>query len=176
MSPGAGVDAIAVLRDWHAALAVFRSEAQEALTAVAMDLHRATDWLAGQQHFWKHRIRTAEDEITRARAELTTRRYADFSGHDLDTTVQEENLRMAKNNLRDAEDQLERVRHWMRQLPGAIEDAYEGPARKLSFFLDIELERAMALLARQLDALDQYAAGPPPAPSSTPAVSAKEKS
>jgi hypothetical protein len=164
MSPGAGVEAIAVLRDWHAALAVFRHEAQEGLTAVGMDLQRANSWLADQQQFCKQRIRKAEDELTRAKAELTTRKYADFSGHDLDTTVQEKNLQRAKVNLRDAEDLLERVRHWMRQLPCAIEDTYEGPARKLSFFLDIELERALALLARQLAALEQYAEGPPPSP------------
>jgi hypothetical protein len=176
MNAGADVGSLAVLHDWYAALAAFRTEAQGALTSLALSLQRADQWLGEQQQFWRRRIRACEDEVVQAKTELMNRQYTDFAGDTPDCTVQEENLRAARARLQFAEDRLEAVRRWMRRLPMESRDVFDGPTRQLTFFLDAELPRGLALLARQLTALERYAersVEPAPAP---PAAPEKEES
>jgi len=71
--------------------------------------------------------------------------------------VQEKNLRLARARLEFAEDRLEAVRRWTKQLPLEIRDNYDGPSRHLAFFLEGDLPRGLAMLGRQLTALEQYA-------------------
>lgn len=165
MNAGAGVTSFAALQDWYAALTGFRSDALDALTGLSLALQHAAAWLEEQEKYWQRRIRKCEEEVTQAKAELTNRRYTDFSGHIPDTTVQEKNLRRAQARLQDAEDRLAAVRRWMLRLPREINAVYNGPTGHLSLFLDSELPAGLALLARQLTALEQYAnlqAGPMP--------------
>ncbi len=157
MNPGAGVNSFDALHDWYAALAGFRTEAQTALTELALALQRAPDWLAEQQQFWQRQIRIREDAVTQARAELTTRRYADTSGHIPDCTVQEKNLRRAQAHLEAAQDRVAAVRRWTLRLPREINATYEGPINQLAAFLDRDVPAGLAHLARQLTALEQYA-------------------
>jgi hypothetical protein len=156
MNPGAGVTSLAALTEWYAALAEFGTEAQNALVSLALSLQRAHDWLGEQQQHWKRQIRECEDDVTQAKAELVNRQYIDFSDNHPDTTVQEENLRLAKARLEFAEERLEAARRWMKQLPLEIRDTYDGPARQFTFFLEGELPRGLAQLADQLTALEQY--------------------
>ncbi len=156
MNAGAGVTSLAVLHDWYAALAEFRAEAQDALTALALSLQRAEAWLGEQQQYWQRQIRACEDEVTQARTELRTRQIPNSFGDTVDCTVQEKNLRRAKARLQEAEDRLAAVRHWMLRLPREICDNYDGPVGQLTSFLDGELPSGLAALARQLTALEQY--------------------
>jgi hypothetical protein len=174
MNPGAGVTSLDVLNDWYAALVLFRTDAQNALTSAVMSLRQAEGWLEEQQIHWQRQIRKAYDEVTQAKAELVQREYTHFDGGEKpDTTVQEENLREATARLHHAEDQLEVVRRWMKRLPIAVADVFEGPTRQLGFFLDCELPRGLALLERQLSALDQYTHARPAAGGGRPAAAAK---
>jgi hypothetical protein len=171
MNAGADVASLAALHDWYASLVAFRTEAQGALTSLALSLQRAADWLGEQEQFWRRRIRDGEEEVVQAKTELTNRQYTDFAGQTPDCTVQEENLRLARARLEFAEDRLEAVRRWLRRLPMEVHDLYDGPTRQLTFFLDADLPRGLALLARQLTALEQYAAvraDPVPSPPARP--------
>jgi hypothetical protein len=158
MNAGASVTSLAVLHDWYAALAEFRTEAQDALTALSLSLQRADAWLGEQQQFWQRQIRVCEEEVTQARTELRTRQIPNSFGDTTDCTVQEQNLRRAKARLQEAEDRLAAVRRWMLRLPREICDNYDGPAGQLAVFLDSDLPSGLAVLARQLTALEQYAA------------------
>jgi hypothetical protein len=176
MNPGADVTSLPVLHDWYAAVAEFRTEAQTALTALDLSLRRSRDWMDEQQQHWRRQIRVCEEEVVQAKTELSNRRYKDRDGHTPDCTVQEENLRLAKARLEFAEDRLEAVRRWQKRLPMEIHDIYDGPIRHLTFFLDADLERGLALLARQLTALEQYANLRPEGPSAAASATEKEKS
>jgi hypothetical protein len=156
MNAGAGVSSLAALQEWYASLIAFRTDAQAALTALALSLQRAADWLGEQEHYWRRRIRECEEEIVEAKAELVNRQYAEFLGDRPDCTVQEENLARARARLEFAEDRREAVRRWMKRLPTDVRDVYDGPTRQLTFFLEGELPRGLAVLARQLTALEQY--------------------
>jgi hypothetical protein len=158
MSTGADINSFAVLRDWYAALTVFRSEGQDALTTLTLALQHCAAWLGEQQQHWHREIRVCEDAVTEAKTELRQRKmFPDAFGHTPDTTVQEKNLLRAKARLRAAEERLEAVRRWMLRLPREISAVYDGAANHLSHFLDADLPSAQAQLARQLTALEQYA-------------------
>jgi hypothetical protein len=163
MKPGAAVTSFAALNDFYGALAGFRTEALNALSTLGMALQRSVDWLTGQQHHWDRQIRVCEEEVSQAKAELRTRRFANLSGERPDCTLQEDNLRRAKARLQFAEERLAAVGRWLKRLPTDIHDVYDGPTRHLGFFLEADLERGLAVLARQLTALEQYAnLGPGP--------------
>jgi hypothetical protein len=163
MNEGAGVHALDAIKEWYAALALFRDDAGNALTSMSMALQKAADWLVEQQQLWRREQRRGEEEVSRARNELLTRQYQDWSGHEPDTTAQEKALRKAQARLGYVEERLEAIRRWMQRLPVAIQDSFEGPARTLSLFVDTGLPRTLAQLSRQLDALEQYVglASPP---------------
>jgi hypothetical protein len=175
MNAGAGVTSFTVLHDWYAALTEFRSDAQDALTSLSLALQHADAWLDEQQQHWRRQIRACEEAVTQAKTELRTRQIPDAFGHPVDCTVQEKNLRLAKARLEEAEERLAAVRRWMLRLPREVCDTYTGPAGHLASFLDGELPSGLALLTRQLNALEQYAnlrADTVPA-SAAPTVAAK---
>jgi ribosomal protein L29 len=173
MNPAANVRAVEALKDWHAALAEFRTEAQDALAAVELEIRRAFDWIADTQRHWKQTVRDAEEEVVQAKAELANRRFPDFSGRMPDTSEQEKALRRAIAKQEFAERQVEVCQRWLRKLPAAVSETYEGPARQLAATLEAELPRGLAVLQQRLDALEAYlglaapkrpAEEPPPAP------------
>lgn len=185
MIPGAGVRSLDALKDWYASLSLFRAESQEAQTSLSLSLQRAADYLTRQQVFWKGQIRKFEEEVSQAKIALSQRRWKDKDGHHPDSTVQEEDLELAKARLLDAEEHLEATRRWQGKLPTLIHDVYDGPAHRLAFYLDIDLAKALADLAKQLAALEQYlglqptnAPSAPAAPvaSAAPAQDAKKDS
>jgi hypothetical protein len=158
MNAGAGVTSFDVLHDWYAALATFRTEADHALTEVTLALQRAGPWLGEQEQHWRREIRVCEEDVTQAKAELANRQWPDGAGNKPDTTVQEKNLRKAKARLQAAEDRLAAVRRWMLRLPREISATYEGAAGRMAHFLDADVPAGLALLSRQLTALEKYAA------------------
>ncbi len=153
----ADVRSIADLREWHAALGVYRTAVLEALGGTDMEVRRASDWLAEQLGRWRRLVRECEEAVTQAKAELAARRFPGFDGRMPDTSVQEEVLRKAKARLQYCDDQVEKVRAWMVKLPRLVDEVYSGPARRLGNFLEIDLAAGLALLARKIASLDAYA-------------------
>ena len=164
MSPGADVQAIESLQDWHDALCVFRAEASESLSSIALEIRRAFDWIDEEAKAWKRDAREADDEVLRAKMELAQRRTPDYSGRIPDTSVQEENLARAKARLRFAEDQIEVCRKWSLRLPKMVSEEYEGTARRLGNFLEADLAGAIAQLNGRIDRLHAYTAVQPTGP------------
>jgi hypothetical protein len=156
MNPGAGVQSLDALVDWYAALSKFREDTQNGVTSMALALQRCFDWLAEQQQEWRREIRAAEDAVVQAKNDLRKKQYEDWLGKKPDTTVEEKNLRKALARLEFAEDRLETTRRWSQRLPRLIQDTYDGPTRSLSFFLDTDMERALAHLGQQINVLEQY--------------------
>lgn len=158
MNPGsADVRSIDALRDWQAALARYRSDAQETLSGIAIEIRRVYEWLAEQQAQWRQAIRQCEEEVVQAKAELAARRFPGFDGRMPDTTVQERNLRRAEARLEHAHERVRACRSWEAKLPALVDEQYHAPARRLGNFLDGDMVRGMAVLDRQVAALERYA-------------------
>jgi hypothetical protein len=158
----ADVKSIESLHDLHAAIAKFRTEAQDAIASVDLTVRRGHDYLSDQLRFWQAAIRTTEDEVFQAKQELNQRKYVGFDGREPDTTVQEAALRRAKAKLQHAHDKVDKVRQWQRKLPHAVSETWDGPGRQLAALLEAELPRGLALLERRIISLEQYAALMPP--------------
>jgi hypothetical protein len=156
MNPGADVHAIEALEDWHNALCLFREEASESLSSIALEIRRAFDWIDEEQKGWVGEVRDAEEEVAQAKLELFRRKTPNFSGRIPDTSVQEENLARAKARLRFAEDQVEICRKWAAKLPKLINEEYDGPSRRLGDFLETELPAAIAHLNARILSLHKY--------------------
>ncbi|MBO0697267.1 MAG: hypothetical protein J2P46_02630 [Zavarzinella sp.] len=165
MGPGADVQAIDALEDWHNALCLFREEALEALSSIALEARRAFDWIEEEAKAWHREAHEAEEDIVRARAELNQRKTPDFSGRIPDTSLQEENLARAKARLRHAEEQIDVCRHWLAKLPKMISEEYEGTARRLDTFLEMDLPAAIAHLNARIEILHRYTEVKPVEPS-----------
>jgi hypothetical protein len=158
MNFAADVRSIEQLRELHAFVCRFRTEAQDALASVDLIIRRASDYLNDQLTFWRAAVRRCEDEVFQANQELKQRQYVGFDGRVPDTTVQEKNLQRAKERLRYAEEKVATVRRWMTRLPKQVAEVYDGPARQLAATLEAELPRALALLERRIQSLEAYAA------------------
>ena len=153
----ADVRSIDAVRDWHATLANYADSLSEALSGVEMEIRRAYDWLEEQQSLWKQAIRDSEEEVVRAKAELSQRKFKTWDGREPDCTVQERALRRAKARLEHAEEQVERVRQWIGRLPKVIDEVYRGAGRRLQNFLDDDLPKGQTDLARRIASLELYA-------------------
>src|SRR6516164_7016167 len=100
----ADVRSIAAVVDWRADLTNYGDLLAEAMAGVDLEIRRAYDWIEEQYSRWKRSIRDCEEEVTRAKAELSQRKFPTWDGREPDTTVQEKNLRIAKAKLEHAEE------------------------------------------------------------------------
>jgi hypothetical protein len=153
----ADVRSIDAVREWQTALAGYADSLSEGLVGVELELRRCHDWLEEQRAAWRQAVRDCEDEVVRAKAELSQRKYKTWDGREPDCTVQEKAVRMAKARLEHAETQVERVRHWIMRLPKVIEEVYRGPCRRLTGLLEDDLPKGQAELARRVASLEAYA-------------------
>src|SRR4051812_19932472 len=127
MRPPARVTSLDLLRDFHAALAAFKADGQDGLTAIALDLRRAFDWLADQRQFWVRTVRDCQDEVTHAKAELARKKVLLPGERQPDCTEEIKALKRALARLEHAEEKVEKCRRWEPALRRAA-DEYEGPA------------------------------------------------
>lgn len=157
MPESADVRSIDAVRDWHATLTNYADSLDEALAGVELEIRRAYDWLDEQLASWRQAVRDCEEEVVRAKAELSQRKFKTWDDREPDCTVQEKALRLAKARQEHAEEQVEKVRHWIGRLPKLIDEMYLGSSRRLRNFLEDDLPKGQATLARRLAALEVYA-------------------
>ena len=152
----ADVRSISVLREWSAALDTYRSEANESLGAARMEIRRGEDWLQVQLNLWQKAVRDLEEAVHKAKMDLAAKKTPGPTGRMPDTTLEEKALRRARAKQEFAEDKVRTCKAWIVQLPRAVDECFTGPMHRLQSFLDVDLERAKAVLGRQAEALEQY--------------------
>jgi hypothetical protein len=160
MKPPARVNSLDLLRDFRAAVATFKADGVDALTANALDIRRAVEWLAERRAFWVRAVRDCQDEVTHAKAELNRKQVLHPGDRQPDCTQEIKALRKAQARLEHAEDQVEKCKRWEPTLQRAA-DEYEGPARQLSDLLEGDLPKSLSLLDRLVVALEEYVAVAP---------------
>ena len=153
----ADVSSIPALRDWLAALTTYQSDAGNAMSGIQQEVRRGFDWIADQLAMWQRAIRDCEEEVVQAKAELAARRFPGFDGRMPDSTVQERNLRRAEARLEHAEEKVRKCKSWLARLPKLVEESFTSHAHRLNIFLEGDLARGLAVLDRQIDALERYA-------------------
>ena len=165
MSQSARVHSLDALKALAAALARYGPEAREALGAAEMEIRRVVESLHDQLKHWQRQVEKRQEDVNRARSDLAHAR-ALRQGERTGYVEQEIALNKARNRLREAEDKIVVVKHWLLHLPQAIHE-YEGPARRLAGMLDADLKQGVAILQDKIALLEAYAAVPvaePPPP------------
>jgi chromosome segregation ATPase len=157
MTRGADVRSVDALREFLAGMVTYRSDAAEAVSAANQEVNRGIAWVQEQMGRWQRAIRDLEQEVTQAKVELAARKIPGFDGREPDTTLQERNLRRARARLEHAEDKVRTCKSWLSRLPKLIEETYTAPSHRLQTMLDGDVAAGLALLARQVEALEKYA-------------------
>jgi hypothetical protein len=170
MSDSARVFSVEDLEALHAALARFGAQGAEALSSAELEIRRSVDYIQGQLEHWQHNVLRRQEEVARARSELTYHRSM-HDGSKTGAADQEIALARAQQRLREAEDKVGICRRWLRQLPQVLKE-YDGYARVLAGMLDANLKQSLALLAAKIAHLKVYADLSSESPAETPPAEA----
>lgn len=154
MAEGAHVQELAVLARFRSALERFRGSAQDAVGLAQREASEAREWVDGQLQkagqevdYWQHRLRSLLDELS------------DVDDSDDEDADLQDAIDDARWQLREASQQLERVRLWARRLQQENE-RLSTCATRLNHLSFETISRAQALLERKLDLLELYVAHP----------------
>jgi hypothetical protein len=162
MSTQADVRSIDALREFRAALALFGDDVLGALGAVDMEVRRTVLWLQQDRPaYWQEQIKRRGEQVAAAKAELFRRQLMKTPEFSPSCTEQKEQLRRAEESLRDAERRAAAVRTWGRTLPQILLE-YQASTRRIKDLAAGDVPRAMAVLARMIDALEAYLRVAPP--------------
>jgi len=163
MSGQAEVHSIEALKDFRAALALYGEDALAALGAVEAEIRRTIAWLHQDRPvFWLERIKRLRERVASAKSDLFRLSLQKTPEHHPSLGEAKERLRLAQAALADAEKRLTLVRKWQPALQQAILE-YHGSVQRLKDLTSIDTPRAVAQLARLIEALEAYLQIQPPA-------------
>lgn len=154
MPDRANIASIEALEAFRTQLVVYLNNARPALDEVRGEIIRARLWLeSDRQSHWEAQIRRCERRLQDAEAELFKLR---ISAVENAMQVAQQNVRRAKQALREAEEKLKAVKRWIRNF-----DQDFGPflkqVERLRDLLAGNMDEALADLARTVGILTDYA-------------------
>ena|SRR5437879_5367675 len=161
MNRGARVTSIETVQEFRNKLCEFGKDAKDVLCGAEMQVRRMIDWLKERLKHWQREIKVRQEEVTRAKIELQSRKAMCKDGKGPGTSDQERALYKAMMRLKEAEEKVAACKRWDPLLQHAIHE-YHGPARQLGGYLDTDLVHGLALLQQKLEALEAYLALAPP--------------
>jgi hypothetical protein len=159
MGQRARVTSIDAVDDFAAALRCFQHEASTALETLQLKIHRAVQWIEyDQKKYWTRQLRRSEQQVQEAKIDLqrclTFKRIGD---HRPACIEEKRALERAKRRQQVCREKLEAVRKWSRAIVRAVFE-YKAGVGELSGWLQSDAERAVALLERISQTLQQYVA------------------
>ena len=169
MSDQARISNLDSIEAFRAALIVFISKTRVTLDQAQDAVKKTRGWLQTEQpQFWSAQIKARQKRLDQANAELMSARLSDFVESP---TVQQMAVRKARYALEEAQQKLERTKHWARDFDRTVDPL----ARKLDGlrdYLDNDLTRAVAHLVEIQKILSAYAETHAPTNASDGEVSA----
>jgi hypothetical protein len=160
----AKVTSIDALDSFKASLIVYRDRAGAILDEISGDVARTRIWLETERlPHWKRLVQQRTKELGQAKQELMTAQLS-----EVPETVKARRLAVhkAELSLRDAEEGLARVKHWIRRYETQVESRLKT-VTKLRDFLASEMGKGVVFLEGATASLIEYAETKPP-PSGAP--------
>jgi chromosome segregation ATPase len=156
VSHAANLTSIDALRGLAAALVQFEATVQDAIVQLNLASRRPIEWIEHDRaQYWPREVRKAIDAVSEARLTLS-RASATIDPNDHRSCYDErKQLEKAKRRLELAEAKVAAVRRWKMELRKEVEEL-EVQSAKLQHYLETDLSRAIAALARMADAADRY--------------------
>ncbi|MBK7405180.1 MAG: hypothetical protein IPJ41_11250 [Phycisphaerales bacterium] len=155
MAERASVGSVEALRAFKPSVVRFAELTQAAVSSGESIGTRTLDWLTRDRGPQLQReIRRLQEDVTRSRTRMISRMdpMQDNPTPKVDDRI---DLEATKRRLREAEQQLEQVKRWARELTRGLEQ-YRGGVAQLGGFVRGELGRAVGALDQMGDALEAY--------------------
>jgi hypothetical protein len=163
MTGAAQVKSIEALESFRAALGLFASDVDQALSASQGEIARFANWLEHDQlAFWRHELRVRDDKVAEAKADLHRCLSATIDPHRTPSCYQEKKfLEAAKRRFEEAERKLAAVRRWIPIIRQAIFE-YRLKVEPLESAVAADVPRGMAVLQSSVARLEAYLHVAPP--------------
>lgn len=158
MNRTAHITSIETIRRFRPALVKFADQVRQALTEVQGEMQRTAAWLEQEQGpFWQRQLRKRQEEVQQAKQALNAKKLFDSPTVKQTAVDEERALRRAKRRLEEAEQKIEAVRRWRRELEREWM-RQQGQLQRLSRAVEQDVPRAVALLERMSRSLEAYVA------------------
>ncbi|MDH7599928.1 MAG: hypothetical protein QHH07_09895 [Sedimentisphaerales bacterium] len=164
MGGQARLDSIAALKGFRASLIGFAQAAASAIDDLDVELQRGLIWLQQDRYtYWKAKVQRSAQAYTQAKIALNQRIVFEraVQGTPSSCIDQRQALRLAEEQLREAQAGLERVRGWL-QLMDRHLSQYRGKVSGLKNLIDSGIPKAIATIDRMVDSLEAYVELVPP--------------
>nr|MBA2449882.1 hypothetical protein [Chloroflexota bacterium] len=152
MRSSANIRSVQALEDLKGALVRFGADAQMALSAAAMEIRRALEWLAERQSYWQGEVCRRDGIVAGARAALTACLASGDREHPPSRGAYQAALVQAQRRLGEAQAELRKLKQWSAAIHDALA-SYQREAQRLDALLGGDLPRASALLGRKIATL-----------------------
>ena len=157
MSDNAQIRSIPALREFKAALTVFRDDSSSAIDMMLMELHRAMDWIEHDRPaYWQNEVRKAFELVASTRTALNTCLMRTVAGRRSSCIEEKEAHTAAKRRLQHCQEQIELVRRWSIKIRHEA-DEFRSRLSVLRRRLDGDLPNSVMLMDRMATALEAYA-------------------
>ena len=157
MSESAHVTSIMAIRDFKANLTTFREEIGLVLDEIRHKILYAIEYIERDRPvYWKNQVRRGFDDVAAARSRLAAcqlQKTVDFHPSCIE---EKEELTMARRKLQQAQETVERVRHWGFQLRNELNE-FHGRTAQLDHCLHEGVPQALLFLERAVTILESYA-------------------
>jgi hypothetical protein len=156
MSGSANVQSSDAIEAVKGALAFFKDQIEQSLSTNDIEMRRVLDWLEHDRpRYWKTRVRTAQDEVTAARAALA--RCLMYPINDERPACYEERAAVKKAEAQRVycEEKAERLRHWIREVQHELFE-YEGRISQIVELVEVDVPTAIGVLNKFLTRLEEY--------------------
>lgn len=159
MNRAANVSSIEAIRAFRPTLIKFAEEVRQALAEVQGEVQRTVAWLETEQGpFWQRQIRKCQEEVQQAKLALNQKRLYKTPTGGRQTAVDEERaLKRAKRRLEIAEQKVQAVKRWRRDLEREWA-RQQGLLQRLGQNAEHDVPQAVALLERMSRSLEAYVA------------------
>lgn len=162
MGQSAKVTSVDALRDFREVLFKFCERVRDGLCATQMDSRRVVDRLLYElPSYWKQQVHERQEGVAQAQAEWHRVKLMRAQDYKVDEVGPRKALERAKAELEEAEEKIEKVRHWGRVAQRAVEE-YEGRARTLADLVEGDPPPSVVFLDRVIDSLEAYLKVAPP--------------
>lgn len=165
MADQARISNLDSIEAFRAALIVFISKTRQSLDQAQDAVKKTRGWLQTEQpQFWSAQIKMRQKKLDQANAELMSARLSEFVDSP---TVQQMAVRKARYALEEAQQKLDRTKHWARDFDRTVDPL----ARKLDSlrdYIDNDLARAVSFLTEIQKTLTAYAETQAPAAAPSP--------
>jgi len=151
MNYSAHITSIQYLMDLKSSIGQFCEETQQSLQLINIEIQRSQEWLNQKFDYWRKQVEYRKEEVICLQEAL----YNCQSKKKHDCGGIEKKLDEAHRALREAVEEVEKVRHWSKIIQQAITD-YKKQAYRLGQELQGDISKAGIFLESKIRELKRY--------------------